>query len=599
MKSRSEIDQKYKWDLSRIYPTEDAFGEDYSAVEAMIASLASMEATMCESAQSLYATMEAVSAIERKLDKLWTFAALGFYVDTSDATAQARNARVRNLAMSASEATWFITPYLIKLDEATLEGYYAACPSLKRYRRVIEKSTRNKPHTLSDECEKLFSAVEDCLYLHSDVRNIFANSDMRFGRTPNEEGKRVELTDANYVSLLMSTERRVRRGAFKTLYKTYDAFKNTYATMYYNHVKENTTLARIRGYKDSRTASTFRDELTPAIYDNLIKNVKESLPILFEYYDLKREMLGLPRLHMYDIYTPLVCEVERKYTYSEAVDEVVAIGGVFGEEYERVLRQGLTERGWVDVYPSRGKRTGAFSAGCPDTEPYIMLNFMGTFEDVSTLAHEAGHSMHSYFSRTYNEAHVSQYTLFVAEVASTVNELIFLRKKIRECTKREEKLSLLNQLMELYKATLFRQAMLAEFERYAHAACERGEPLTAEVISGIYYKLVKEYFGPRVVCDAEIAYEWMRIPHFYTCFYVYKYATSISAASAIVERIEREGDAYIGKYIDFLKCGDRMSPTDSLLVAGIDMTSPDVIRPAVEAFAEALREFKTTYEEGK
>ena len=595
MQDRKDINPEYKWDLTKIYPTDADFDREYASVEADVAAYGKHAESITSSAEALYAALTDMSAIEKRLDKLWTYAALGFYVDTSDGAAQAKNSRVRNLAMAASEATWFVSPYILKLDADTLERYMSELPALESYRRPLEKIMRGKPYTLSDECEKLYSGLEDCLYLHSDTRNIFASSDLRFGKVKNEDGKLVELTDANYITFMTSGERRVRRAAFTTLYKTYDQFKNTFATMYYNHVKENATLARIRGYADSRTASTFRDEVTPEIYDNLIQNVKNNLHYLFEYYDLKREVLGLSRFHMYDIYTPLVGELETSYTYEEARETVAELGEIFGGEYAAVLRDGLYNRGWVDVYPSRGKRSGAFSAGCASTEPYILMNFNGTYEDISTLAHEAGHSMHSYFSRKYNEAHVSQYTLFVAEVASTVNELLMLRKRLRECSVREERLYLLNQLMELYKSTLYRQAMLAEFEKIAHRSCEEGKPLTADVISDIYYSLVKEYFGPRVVCDKEIAYEWMRIPHFYTCFYVYKYATCISAASAIVERIENEGAEYVKKYIDFLKCGDSKSPVDSLLVAGIDMTSPDVVRPAIEAFRAAVEEFRELY----
>ena len=597
VKARCDIPAKYKWDLSKIYAGEDDFLADYKRVEELVADYGRHKESMLTSGKALYAAISDMLAIDLVLEKLWTYAALGFYVDTSDSEAQARNARVRNLAMSVSEATWFVTPYIVKLDGETLERFYADCPELQRYRRVIDKIARNKPHTLSDECEKLFSGLEDCLYLHSDVRNILASSDLTFGKTVGEDGKRVELTDSNYITLMMSSERRVRRGAFKTLYKTYHQFRNTFATMYYNYVKENVTLAKVRGYEDSRTASVWRDEVTPEIYDNLVENVSKSLPILFEYYDLKREMLGLKKLHMYDIYTPLVADYSREYSYEEARDEVISLGKVYGGEYAEVLESGLSERGWVDVYPSRGKRGGAFSAGCYSTEPYILMNFMGTFEDVSTLAHEAGHSMHSYFSRKYNPHEASQYTIFVAEVASTVNELILLRSKIRKSTDRDEKLYLLNQLMELYKSTLYRQSMLAEFERDAHRLCTEGTPLTADALNGTYYATVKKYFGPRVVCDEEIAYEWMRIPHFYMNFYVYKYATCISAASAIVERIENEGAAYVERYIDFLKCGDRVSPLESLLVAGIDMSSPDVVKPAVTAFTEAVREFKKTLSE--
>ena len=394
----------------------------------------------------------------------------------------------------------------------------------------------------------------------------------------------------------MSGDRRVRQAAFRCLYKTYEQFGNTYATMYNSRVKERCTLAKIRGFKDSITASTFSDEVTPVIYNNLIASVHTGLPTLYEYYELKRRVLGVEKLHMYDLYAPLIGSLDRKYTYEEAVEEVLKTVEIYGEEYSENLKAGLTEKGWVDVYPTRGKRGGAFSSGCPGTEPYILLNYNGTFDNVSTLAHEAGHSMHTWFSTNYNEPHNSNYTIFVAEVASTVNELLMAHRKLRECKSDDEKLYILNELMETYKGTLYRQTMFAEFERDMHALSEKGEPLTAELLNKRYYKLVKKYFGPDVVCDKQIAYEWMRIPHFYTCFYVYKYATCISAASAIVKRIETEGKDYVNKYIDFLKCGGSKSPLESLLVAGIDMTDPSVVNGAIEDFASCVKQFNEIYD---
>ncbi len=596
MEDRSKIPAEFKWDLTAIYNTEEDFTREYDATLELISALPAHKDTMLNGARELYAALYDMAQVEQRIDMLWTYASLNFSVNAADNSAQARENKVRDLAVRAGEASWFISPYLIRLDEQTLEGYFAECPELETFRRTVYKIMRYKPHTLSDECEQLYSKMEDCLGLHSSVRSIFAESDLRFGKITDAEGKRVELTGTNYITYMLSPVRRVRRSAFKTLYKTYKDFGNTFATVFSNHVKENTTLARVRNYADSITASTFRDEVTPEIYNNLIATVNRGLPRLFEYYELKRRALGLSKLHIYDIYTPLIASEERNYTYDEARREVLDAVSVFGEEYTEVMRAGLYERGWVDVYPSRGKRGGAFSSGCPGTEPYILLNFNGTADDVSTLAHEGGHSMHSYYSRKYNEPHDSQYTIFVAEVASTVNELILMRKKLRESTSDTEKLNILNQLMELYKGTLYRQTMFAEFERDVHAMTEAGQPLTQEVINDLYYSINKRYFGTGVELDREIAYEWMRIPHFYTCFYVYKYATCISAATAIVTRIEREGAEYVKKYIDFLKCGGSRSPIDSLLVAEIDMTRPEVVETAIDAFGEAVREFKEIYE---
>ena len=594
-KERSEISKEYKWDLTGIYPTEDDFLKVLSETEKMSDSFGIHEKTMCNSGRELYDALTDMQKIERKIEKLWCYAYLTFATDTSVNSAQGRVAKVRSLAVKASSASWFVGPYLIKLDAKQVEEWYKETPELKTYRRMIDKALSEKPYTLSDECEKLVARLGDVFDTHENIRSIFANSDLQFGRITDENGNKVQLDSSNYISYMMKSDRRVRQSAFRTLYKTYEQFGNTFATLYSSYVKEQCALSGARGYKSSLAASTFRDEVTPEIYNSLIKSVRKSLPVMHDYYEMKRECLGVDRFHLYDAYAPLVSESEKKYSYGEAVDEVLKTVKVFGDEYYETLRSGLTERGWVDVYPTKGKQGGAFSSGCPETEPYILLNYTETFNDVSTLAHEAGHSMHSYFSRKYNEPHNSQYRIFVAEVASTVNELLLAHRKLAESESVQENLSILDGLMETYKATLYRQTMFAEFEKWAHAETEKGTPLTAETLCGKYKRLVRDYFGSKVAVDKQIAYEWMRVPHFFSAFYVYKYATCISAASAIVKRIETEGDEYVGKYIDFLKCGDSKSPVESLLVAGIDMTDSNVINGAIEDFKHCIESFRELY----
>ncbi len=595
MKNRNEIDQKYKWDLTKIYPTEEDFKADYAEAEAIIKRFPAHEKEMLKSAQGLLAVLKDETALEMLIDKLWVYAHLYFDTDTSNNIHQARMGRVRSLAVSASAATWFVSPYILRLDEKTVEEWINQESRLETYRRTLYMIMRQKPHTLSDECEKLMANMGDALGSHSNIRGIFANSDLQFGKIRDENGKLFELTDTNYVPTLMKSDRRVRRAAFNCLYKTYGQFGNTFATMYEGYVKERKTIAKLNNFKSSLEASTFRDEVTPVIYNSLIKSVRKSLPVIHDYYELKREVLGLDKLHLYDVYAPLIEECDSQYTYEQAVEEVLETVKIFGEEYHTTLAEGLKEKNWVDVYPTKGKRGGAYSSGCPGTEPYILLNFTETLDDVSTLAHEAGHSMHSYFSRKYNEPQNSEYTIFVAEVASTVNELLLSHRKLEESKSDAEKLAILNGLMETYKGTLYRQTMFAEFERDVHALCAKGEPLTAEVLNKTYMKLIRAYFGPKVHKDKQIAYEWMRIPHFYTNFYVYKYATCISAASAIVKRIETEGEAYVSQYIDFLKCGGSKSPLDSLMVAGIDMSDPSVVDGAIEDFASAIKQFREIY----
>lgn len=595
MKNRNEIDPRYKWDLSVIYKDMTAFEEDFQRVERAVKAFPKHEKTMLLSGEALYEALKDDIEIGRLIDKLWSYASLSFSLDTSKNEYQALTARVRALATRAGSASWFLAPYLLRLDEQTLAGFFAACPRLESYRRIIEKTVRRKAYMLSDESEELLSRLDDCFGTHGEVRSILANSDLRHGKVRTEDGKYTELTDASYITYMQSADRRVRQSAFRTMYKTYGQFANTFATLYDAMVREKCTLAKMRGYKSSLAASTYRDEVTPAIYETLIRSVHTALPILYDYYELKREVLGLKKLHLYDVYAPLVGELNRTYPYEEAVREVLDTVKIFGEEYESTLRAGLCERGWVDVYPTRGKRGGAFSSGTPDTEPYILLNYTETFDDISTLAHEAGHSMHTYFSVKHNEPHNASYTIFVAEVASTVNELLLSHKKLRESTSDEERLYILNHLMETYKGTLFRQTMFAEFEKRMHEKSQKGEPLTAEVISKDYRRLVCRYFGKDVVCDREIDLEWTRIPHFYRSFYVYKYATCISAASAIVKRIEEEGEAYTEKYLRFLSAGDSLSPLESLKLAEIDMTDPAVITGAIDDFKAAIDAFRAIY----
>ena len=595
MKDRKDIPAKYKWDLSVIYADDAAFNADYAKAEKLIKEFPKHEKTMTKSAEGLYNVLRAECDIESIIEKLWSYASLNFSVDSTNNAFQALNGRVRALAVQAGAASWFVSPRLLALDNDVVEGWFREYPALETFRRTVDGIMRMKPHMLSDEGEQLMSRLQDGFGTHGDIRSIFANSDLRFGKIRDEEGKLVELTDVNYVPFLMSKDRRVRQSAFRKLYETYGQFGNTFATFFNAMVRERGTLAKVRGYKDSITASTFHDEVTPEIYNNLINSVHKGLPALYDYYALKRDVLGVQKLHLYDVYAPLIGELDRVYSYEEAIEEVLKTVEIYGDEYYNALKEGLTEKGWVDVYPSRGKRGGAFSSGTPDTEPYILLNYTETLDDVSTLAHEAGHSMHTWFSTHYNEPHNSNYTIFVAEVASTVNELLLFHRKLRECTDDNEKLYILNQLMETYKGTLYRQTMFAEFERDMHAMSEKGTPLTAEVVNKHYYKLVKKYFGKDVAVDKQIAMEWMRIPHFYSSFYVYKYATCISAASAIVKRIENEGATYVGQYIDFLKCGGSKSPLDSLLVAGIDMRDPEVVNGAIEDFKSAVAEFREIY----
>ena len=596
---RKDADPAYRWDLTAIYKTEEDFEAELARARALTEEFPHYREEMTKSGEGLFAALEADTALSRLLSRLFEYAMLSSDLDKGDNAALGRLSRVEDLENAYRAATYFVSPTVQALSDETVEAFLAACPRLAEYRRTLALIRRELPHMLTEEGERLLAELSPALGTQREIHSVFANADLTFGRVKNEEGEAVTITSATYVPLLMSPDRRVRRAAFHTLYKTYRQFGNTFSALLAARVRERCTLAKLRKFPSSLAASVFGDEVTTEVYMTLIDTVRKNLAPLFDYYDLRREVLGLGKVHLYDVYAPLTGEASESYTYSEAVEEVLAAVSPLGKEYTDILRAGLTERGWVDVYPGKGKRSGAYSAGSYDTEPYMLLNFMGKLDDVSTLAHEAGHSMHTYFSNRANLPQEANYTIFVAEVASTVNELLFTRRRLRMAKDRGERLALLNQLMETYKGTLYRQTMFAEFELRMHTMAEAGEPLTQEVLCREYYALVRDYFGTRVAVDEDIAYEWMRIPHFYSCFYVYKYATCISAASAIVKRIEEEGDAYVAQYLAFLSAGGSRSPLESLRLAGIDMQKASVIESAIADFADAVAEFRRVYREEK
>ncbi|MBQ3133307.1 MAG: oligoendopeptidase F [Clostridia bacterium] len=595
---REESSPAYRWDLTAVYADEAAVDAEMAAVREEMAAFAAVETTMTADAASLYAALCAHTAVERKLTKLHEYAMMTADLNLADNRALALRSRVQRLEDDWTAVSFFFTPTIVLLEQETLDRWFAEQPALEAYRRVLDSIRRYRPYTLSDESEKLLADMSGVLAGHEDIRGILANAELRFGRIRGEDGRPVEVTGANYVPLLMSSDRRVRRAAFSTLYRTYDQFGNTLSALLEGFVKERVTLAKIRGYENSLQASVFDDEVTPEIYHTLIQTVNRHLPVLYDYYDLKREALGVPHLHLYDVYAPMTAAGSRRYSYEQAMEMVLDTVSVFGEEYRRTLEDGLKNRHWADVYPAKGKRDGAYSAGGYDVQPYMLLNYTETFDDVCTLAHEAGHSMHTWYAARANTPQDSGYTIFVAEVASTVNELLLVHKLLRETEDKTEKLAILDQLMEIYKGTLFRQTMFAEFEETVHRLCTEGEPLTRDTLCQQYEKLVKRYFGPRVVCDRQIAMEWMRIPHFYYDFYVYKYATCLSAASSIVKRLETEGEAYAAQYLDFLKCGNSKSPLESLQIAGVDLTDPAVIEDAIADFKKAVSQFRELQNEG-
>lgn len=588
---RENIEKKYTWDLSVIYSSIEEFDKDYSLAKEKINEIKEYENCMNNSSSNFYNAIKLSFDIERVIDKLSVYTSLSFDLDTSDNNMQELSEKVSNLRNDYSKYSYFIVPSILKLDESTIEKYLEEESSLKNYEISIRKIYRYKDHTLSDSEEKLLSSIGKIIGNCYDTYELFKDCDMSFDIIKDEEGNDVELTNSSYSLYVESENRDVRKNAFETLYKEYKKYANTYASLLATNMKELSTLAKIEKYNSAIEMSLFRDDVNIDVYNNLIDSVHNNINYVYDYYKLKKELLNLNELHLYDVYVPIVCDYNKKYGYEEGKSIILDVLKVFGDEYINKVKEFLDSR-MIDVYPTKNKRTGGYSGGSYDTLPYILLNYQDKYNDMSTLIHEMGHSMHSYYSRTYNDYQNSDYRIFVAEVASTVNELLLSHYMINNSSSKEEKLFILNNLMELYRATIYRQTMFAEFEKIISEKIDNGEALTAENLSNIYYDLNKFYFGDNVVVDNEIRYEWERIPHFYYDFYVYKYATGLSAATMIVNNILNGKDGAVEGYIDFLKCGSRLNPIDSLKLAGVDLTKKEVVENALFEFSNIIKMYK-------
>lgn len=593
---RNEINEQDTWDLTLLFADTAAWEEAFHTAEEGIRKFPACMEQMLSSAQALYDTCKTLVALSEQIDRVYTYCHLRFSEDTSNNDARQLMGRAQNLLTVFSEAIAPFDTTLLTLEETQLAAFFEELPELaSEYGIMLRNVFRYKPHTLSKSEEQLMAAFTRERATAEETYQALTDSDLRFGTIRGEDGKETELTDTNYAMFMRSDDREVRKAAFRTLYKTYDQFRNTLASLYAGQIEAETVCAKVRGYSSALEASLFPDHMTPEIYRNIVDSVSGHLDVLFRYYRLKKKVLGLEDMHMYDIYLPLNVGKKRRFTYKEAVDEVLAAVSIFGQEYVDILRDGYEKR-WVDVYPNTGKTGGAFSGGCATSEPYILLNFQGLDDDVSTLAHESGHSMHSYFTRHSNPLQYADYRIFVAEVPSTVNELVLAYYRLEHSDDPEEKLGILGNLLELYKSTIYRQIMFAEFEMQTHALAESGEVLTADLLCEKYYALNEKYFGGEIILDREIACEWMRVPHFYYNFYVYKYAIGLTAASHIVKRIRSGEPGALESYFAFLKLGSTKDPIESLKVAGVDMTKTDVFDSAVAMFNELIDEFERLYE---
>ena len=581
-KKRSEIDVKDTWDLESIYKNLDEFNKDYEYLENNMNTLLKYKGHLLDDSNTLLEFLELSDKLERILHKLYYYSHLRFDEDTTNSKSLETLERVSQLMTKYSNIESYVNPELLKGDYELIKKYIKENDKLAKYQFNFESLYRYKDHTLSEAEEKILSSLGIALGASESIYESLTDSDLTFGQL-SVDGVRHEFTESNYSRFIESDNQKIRKKAFNLLFKTYKKYSNTITETFRHNIEVYTKLASIKNFSSAMDASLYDDNIDVSVYKNLISTVRDNLNVLYDYYDLKKEVLGLSELHLYDIYANMVKDVDREYTFSEAKDIVLEGLSILGSDYNKKLNKAFDNR-YIDIYNNKGKRSGAFSSGFYDTNPYILLNFEGKYNDVTTLAHELGHSMHTMYSCEANPYNTSRYKIFVAEVASTVNELILIKYLIKKTNVREEKLYLLNKLLELFKGTIFRQTMFAEFEKNMYESHEKGIVLTSDYLKQEYYKLVKDYFGPRVKCDKLIENEWMRIPHFYYNFYVYQYAIGLSAACKIVHDIETNGEVAVNKYIEFLKTGGSMYPSEELMVCGVDVTKGDYIIDAINFF---------------
>lgn len=589
--AREEIDVRDTWALEDLYETDEAWEKQIADMERSVNKISAYEGKLGESAESLLAFLRLKDDMECVVERLYVYASEKLHQDMSVSKYQGYTTRVQTLVVQLGGVSAFAEPEILAIPDETLEGFYAGCPDLEHYRLLIDRILYVKEHTLSPKEEAILAQAQEMASAPEDIHALFADADLRFGTIRDENGNETELTDINYVSMLQSSDRRVRKDAFETLYKVYDQFKNSIAAMFQANVKKARFFSGVRHYASSMEMSLDGSRIPVSVYESLIEAVHTALPDMYRYVALRKRVLGVDELHMYDVYVPIVKDYDMNVTFEEAKEIVLKGLAPMGEEYLSHLREGFSNR-WIDVYENKNKRGGAYSWGAYGVHPYVLLNYQGKLDDVFTLAHEMGHALHTYYSNGTQPYVYAGYRLFVAEVASICNESLLIRYLLKQCKDKQEKCYLLNHFLDQFKGTLFRQTMFAEFEMMMHRMYAQGEALTAERICEVYLALNQKYFGSDMVSDPQIALEWARIPHFYTEFYVYQYATGFAAAIALSDKILHEGEPAVEAYKSFLKGGCSKDPLDLLKMAGIDMSSPKPVENALKLFGELVTELE-------
>lgn len=590
-KDRKEIDKQYKWDIEAMYLDTRSCRKDMEEALEMARSYDEYSGRLGESPGTLFEALQKRDAIWQKAERVYVYARMKRDEDNRIPEFQALCDQSQSMLAGISEHTSFFAPEFSKIPVAVIHSFLEEEPALGVYRHLIEELLRGRAHVLSGKEEKLLARMSELSGATNDTFTMLNNADIRFGRIKGEDDRPVEVTHGTYIRLMQSHDRSVRKNAYRRMYQAYENQKNTLATLYNYNTKQDVIFARIRKHPSAIKAALFGDKVPLEVYDNLIAEVRQALPALHRYMALRKRALDLPRLRMYDLYVPMVRQTEKYIPYEEAQKIVKRALRPLGDEYGKALEKAFVQR-WADVFESEGKTSGAYSFGSYDSMPYMLLNYDGRLEDVFTLIHEAGHSMHAYFTRKTQPYVYGSHSIFTAEVASTVNEALLMRQLLAEAKTKEEKAYLLNLYLEEFRTTLFRQTMFAEFERATHAAVESGEVLTAGWLSETYAALNTAYHGPAMTQDARIAMEWSRIPHFYNAFYVYKYATGYSAATAISAAILEQGESAAKNYLAFLHSGESDYPIELLKMAGVDMSRPEPVRNALDTFRWLLAELE-------
>lgn len=591
LRTREEIADEYKWRLEDMFASDEQWERECEKARELAGELAQFSGKLAASAGSLLAYWKKNDELTYYVDRVYSYANQRYDQDTAVAKYQGYLTKAESIWVEATSADSFAAPELLSIADETLERFYGEEPKLSQYRRAMDEIRRTREHILSAAEERIMAEAGEVSKAPGNIYSMFNNADIKFPTIRDHEGNEVLITHGNFVSLMMDKDREVRRQAFVGLYETYAKWGNTVSAMFLGNLKQERFRARMRGYASTRAMHLDNGNIPESVYDSLIETVHKHLPALHRYMSIRKKLLGVDELHMYDLYVPLL-ELDVKYTYEEAKETVEKALAPMGGEYVSILKEGF-DNGWIDVFENRNKRSGAYSTGVYGTHPYALLNHQEDIEGMFTLAHEMGHSIHTYYSNKNQPITYAQYLIFVAEVASTCNEALLNHYLLETEQDADKRKYIMNHYLEDFRTTLFRQAMFAEFEMIVHRKLADGEALTMEALNAIYHELNVRYYGPDMVVDELIDYEWMRIPHFYTAFYVYQYSTGFSAAVAFSQKILKEGQPAVERYVNsFLSGGRSKDPIDLLADAGVDMRTPQPVDEALSVFERYLDMFE-------